>query len=198
MHVQIYLDIFNRNRSEKIETYKLNEKLGKTYAGNLNDFVETGMHWVNYNGSVNLPRDRAGALMVVSNIDHSYVMQFFGDTADRYFIRHKEGNNWSAWKEYVTKSYIDNKLFQNVIIKQFDNKITSTQNPGELDRIHINIEQQEGYRQVCITRGWITNPKLMIYNLFESGGGADITFANISNTANTGGNVYIQVLFQKV
>lgn len=29
LHVQIYLDIFNRNRSEKIETYKLNEKLGK-------------------------------------------------------------------------------------------------------------------------------------------------------------------------
>ena len=185
-------------RRHLIRNSQLNEKLGKTYAGNLNDFVETGMHWVNYNGSVNLPRDRAGALMVVSNIDHSYVMQFFGDTADRYFIRHKEGNNWSAWKEYVTKSYIDNKLFQNVIIKQFDTKITSTQNPGELDRIHINIEQQEGYRQVCITRGWITNPKLMIYNLFESGGGADITFANISNTANTGGNVYIQVLFQKV
>lgn len=33
MHVQIYLDIFNRNRSEKIETYKLNEKLPTRYAG---------------------------------------------------------------------------------------------------------------------------------------------------------------------
>ncbi len=110
MHVQIYLDIFNRNRSEKIETYKLNEKLGKTYAGNLNDFVETGIYWVNYGGSANLPRDRAGALMVVSNIDHSYLVQFFGDTVDRYFIRHKEGDSWSAWKEYTTKSYVDNKF----------------------------------------------------------------------------------------
>ncbi len=48
--------------------------------------------------------------MVISNSDHSYLVQFFGDTVDRYFIRHKEGNNWSAWKEYTTKSYIDNKF----------------------------------------------------------------------------------------
>lgn len=131
----------------------------------------------------------------MGNDDILYQFNMFETGAD---FGKRVGKVYTKLWEIVTKDYVNNKFYQNLVVKQFDSKITSTQNPGEVDRIHINIEQQEGYRQVCITRGWITNPKLMVYNLFESGGGADITFANISNTVNTGGNVYIQVLFQKI
>lgn len=99
LHVQIYLDIFNRNRSEKIETYKLNEKL----------VVE--------NPDI--------GISIQSDNTYPYVLRIFksrkepnknfhqlvANSNGAYFGKH-DGMNFITLWEIATKTYINNLFLQ--------------------------------------------------------------------------------------
>ena len=122
LHVQIYLDIFNRNRSEKIETYKLNEKLGNIrYIQKENFFSawedsESGYFYViDIVGEAedkpsNLSGNRFFGFQWKSGGKNFGYQLAFGFGTDKIAINRIINGAWSDWDYFVPKSYVDDKF----------------------------------------------------------------------------------------
>lgn len=103
----------NKTKIEAVST-DLASKIGRTYAGSLNDLRTSGLYWCTISGVTQRPVDSAGSVEVVTD-DGSYVTQVYTALGNNQYIRGRNGatGNWSEWTHLASRDYAD-KIYRDI------------------------------------------------------------------------------------